>query len=80
MIIEAYRAAHFSGGTDRTMRRMTMPFVSIDRYDPKDCFQYLNHVVEPHRNFFIPPEDEESFLKVFFLIFVKNRVRFFTKI
>ena len=51
MIIEAYRAAHLSGGTGRTMCRMTMPFDFIDRYGPKDCFEYPNHVVEPHRKF-----------------------------
>ena len=44
--------AHVSGVPDRTIRRMTMPFVSGDRYGPKDVFGYLNHVMEPRRNFF----------------------------
>ena len=31
---------------------MTMPFVSADRYDPKEVPWYLGHVLEPSRKFF----------------------------
>ena len=58
---------------DRTMRRMTMPFVSDDRYGPKDVFEYLNHVVEPRRKFFHTMRRRRVFYKnQFFLNFCKK--------
>ena len=44
------------------MRRMITSFVSADRYDPKEVFTYLHHVLEPSRKCFektyrIPDKD-----------------------
>ena len=32
-----------------TKRRVTYPFVSVDRYDPKQVSTYLGYVLQPRR-------------------------------
>ena len=34
-----------------TTGRTIIPFVSLDRYGPKEMFTYLDHELEPHRRF-----------------------------
>ena len=33
------------------MGRRVIPFVSSDRYDPKEVFVYIDHDLEPHESF-----------------------------
>ena len=56
--------AHVSGRRVSTKRRKTLPFVSADRYDPKQVSTYLGYVLEPSRKFFLATQsrtlDEET--------------------
>ena len=45
--------AYVSDRRDSTKRRMTLPFVSADRYDPEQVSTYLGYVLEPPRKFFL---------------------------
>ena len=44
--------AHVSDIKNRTERRMIISFVSVNRYDPKEVFTYLGHVLKWSRKFF----------------------------
>ena len=44
--------AHVSDTKSRTKCRMIISIVSADRYDPKQVFTYLDHVLKWSRKFF----------------------------
>ena len=46
-----------------TKRRMTFPFVSVDRYDPKQVSTYLGYVQQARRKFFLATQSPTLFSK-----------------
>ena len=46
------KTSHVSDKKISTTCCMIIPFASTDRYDPKEVFSYLGHVLEPHKKFF----------------------------
>ena len=45
--------AHVSGCRTSTMSRISLQFISADRYDPEEAFTYLGHVLKLHRKIFL---------------------------
>ena len=45
--------AYVSDRRDSTKRRMTFPFISADRYDPKQVSTYLGYVLKPPKKYFL---------------------------
>ena len=46
-------AAYVSGHRVSMKRRMTFPFISADKYDPKPMSTYLGYDLQPPRKFFL---------------------------
>ena len=49
------------------MRLMTMPFVSTDRYDPRQVFEYTNHVLDLSKKIFHADQTSIIIMKIAFL-------------
>ena len=56
-----------------TTHCMNMPFVSTDRYDLKEVFWYLGHVLKPSEKFFHPTQTQplQNFWSISCLIWTK---------